>query len=218
MAYADRRSLRTRGTGIAGVVVVHVGLAALVMVGLSTSVTREIITGPFIARNIPATPPPPPPVDDPKPQKNKVQTPTYTPPIHDPLPRRDILETKPLPHVDEWPTDLFPLPKDPIPGLGTAKPVTASPRNDPGRWVTDSDYRTIWINKEMSGTARFTLDVDHNGRVSDCRITQSSGHAELDEATCALIAKRARFKPAKDGNGNLASGSYSSAIRWQLPD
>lgn len=218
MAYADRRSMRERGTGIAGVVVVHVGLATLVVVGLSTTVTKEIFSGPIIARNIPATPPPPPPVDEPKPQQNKVQTPIYTPPIPNPLPRKEILDAKPLPHLDEWPTELTISTERPVPGLGIAKPIAASPRNDPANWVTTNDYRTIWINKEMSGTARFTLDVNGDGRVSDCRITQSTGYAELDQATCALIAKRARFKPAKDGNGEDAAGSYSSAIHWQLPD
>lgn len=220
MAYADRRSLRERSTGIVGVVVVHAGLAALVVVGLSTSVTKEIFSGPIVARNIPETPPPPPPPDDPKPKPDQAQAETivFTPPIPNPLSRPDIMETKPLPPIiPDLPTELVPAPKVETPGP-KFKPIAATPRNDPGRWVTDSDYRTIWINKEMSGTARFTLDVDGAGRVSNCRITQSTGYAELDAATCKLIAKRAKFKPAKDGNGNAATGSYASSIRWQLPD
>lgn len=219
MAYSDKRSLQERGTGIVGVVVVHVGLAALVMVGLSTTVTKEIFSGPLPTRDYPDIPPPPPSDDPaPKPDKKAAETPAYTPPIPDPLPRPEFIETKLLPHVDEWPSELTIPPKQPIPGLGTAKPIAAAPRNDPGRWVTDSDYRSRWINEEMSGTARFTLDVDGNGRVSNCQITQSTGYAELDRATCTLIAKRAKFKPARDGNGNAATGSYSSSIRWQLPD
>lgn len=219
MAYADRRSLRERSTGIAGVVVVHVGLAALVVVGLSTEVTRQIFSGPLPTTEY-KDPPPPPPPDEPKPKPDQAQAETviFTPPIPNQLPRPDILENKPLPPIiPELPTEFVPTPKVETPGP-KFKPIAATPRNDPGRWVTDSDYRSRWINEEMSGTARFTLEVDGTGRVSNCQITQSSGHAELDAATCALIAKRAKFKPAKDGNGNPATGSYSSSIRWQLPE
>jgi protein TonB len=94
----------------------------------------------------------------------------------------------------------------------------AKPKNSPGEWVTDADYRSRWIREGLSGTARFTLAIDATGRVSSCTVTRSSGHAVLDTATCRLIERRARFEPARDDQGNRVAGSYSSAISWTIPD
>ncbi|HAU22142.1 MAG TPA: hypothetical protein DCS24_06025, partial [Erythrobacter sp.] len=107
--------------------------------------------------------------------------------------------------------------------LGTSafqaiQPAQATPRNDPGGWVTDADYRSRWIREERFGTASFRLEVGSNGRVSDCLITRSTGHTTLDRATCALITKRARFKPATNSSGKGIAGIYESSIRWVLPD
>ena len=57
-----------------------------------------------------------------------------------------------------------------------------------------------------------------DGRVSGCTITGSSGYSALDAATCALVIKRAKFQPARGGEGEPVAGSYSNAIDWQLPD
>ncbi len=100
----------------------------------------------------------------------------------------------------------------------TFAPVSAAPRGNAGEWITDSDYRSSWINREYSGVARFTLSIDARGRVNDCSITQSTGHAALDEATCTLLERRGRFEPAKDGNGDAVAGSYSSAVNWKIPE
>lgn len=104
------------------------------------------------------------------------------------------------------------------PGPSLADPVLARPRGNPGEWVTDADYRSRWIREGMSGTARFRLAIDPSGRVGECTITRSSGHAELDAATCRLIERRARFEPARDAQGNRVAGTYSNAINWKIPD
>ncbi|BDI60554.1 TonB family protein [Qipengyuania nanhaisediminis] len=98
------------------------------------------------------------------------------------------------------------------------EPVAAVPRGNPGRWITDDDYRPSWINRGYSGRAGFALEIDARGRVTDCRITRSTGHAALDEATCRLLERRARFEAAKDGSGNAIAGRYSSNVRWQIPE
>jgi len=73
------------------------------------------------------------------------------------------------------------------------------------------------LREEREGTTRFRLTVNADGRVSDCQITGSSGHADLDEAACKNLTRRARFRPALDANGNPTTGSYSNAVRWQIP-
>jgi protein TonB len=47
--------------------------------------------------------------------------------------------------------------------------------------------------------------------VSGCEITASSGNAELDAATCKYATSRARFAPAKDGEGQPTSGFMPTA-------
>jgi len=99
-----------------------------------------------------------------------------------------------------------------------ADPIAASPRGVPGTWITDNDYRTSWINRGFEGRASFELSIDTRGRVSDCRITGSTGYQALDTATCRLLERRARFNPAKDSAGNNVAGSYSSSVRWRIPE
>jgi periplasmic protein TonB len=95
-------------------------------------------------------------------------------------------------------------------------PVPPKARN--GNWVTDNDYRTAWINRAWEGTAAFRLTIGTDGRVKDCTITQSTGHDALDDATCTLVTRRAKFDPAKNDQGQTVSGSFSSAVRWQIPE
>lgn len=222
MAFTDRRNARDRGAGIAGVVVVHAGLAAILLAGLAVGEFTPPVDRPIIGIDLKDPPPPPPPEPKPERDPTPAQSTIVTPPIPDPLPQEPdfIHTTKELPPISD---EIFLNDLPTIKNLGHAvtpglKPVVAIPRNDPSRWVTDSDYKGRWALENMSGTARFRLEIADNGRVSDCRITKSTGYEALDQATCQLIAKRARFKPAKDEQGNATAGSYSSAIRWELPD
>ncbi len=70
----------------------------------------------------------------------------------------------------------------------------------------------------MTGKARFRLEIAADGRVTNCTITGSSGHSQLDAATCALVGRRAKFQPARGSEGEPVAGIYTSAIDWQLPD
>src|SRR4051794_40828901 len=58
----------------------------------------------------------------------------------------------------------------------------------------------------VRGKVGVDLSVEEQGRVIGCRITQSSGSASLDVATCNILRRRARFTPAMDSNGNAALG------------
>ena len=219
MAFADKKSLGTRTGGIAGAIAVHTGLAALLIAGLTVGGYVRTETGPLVANTFP-TPPPPPP--DPKPDQDKHQTEStiIAPLPPKPIPQDFAFKVDPVidpPYSDE--IRLHPLPPLDPPGVGSTRPATlATPRNHAESWVTDNDYKPRWVREGMYGSASFRLDVAANGRVENCRITRSTGHDALDKATCDLIAKRARFNPAKDGTGNAIAGSYSGAIDWVLPD
>jgi len=93
----------------------------------------------------------------------------------------------------------------------------AVPKGNPGSWATTNDYPSRALREEREGTSGFRVTVGPDGRVTDCQITSSSGHADLDAATCDNVRRRARFNPAMDGDGNPTTGSYSNRVRWVIP-
>jgi TonB family protein len=97
-------------------------------------------------------------------------------------------------------------------------PSRAMPRNNPGSWVSTDDYPSLGLMNEWEGTTGFQLDIGTDGRASECRITQSSGYSVMDNATCTIIRRRARFKPALDEKGNVETDAFSSRVRWALPN
>ena len=52
---------------------------------------------------------------------------------------------------------------------------------------------------QRSVSVEYYVNVD--GRVSGCRVDRSSGDAQVDAVTCALIEKRYRFRPSLDAVG-----------------
>ena len=230
MAYTDQPSGARRTTAIGGVVIVHAALGLALVTGLATKFVPAPPPGEFGGEQIPLDPPPPPPEPEPTTEvqpRDPAQPPIYTPhpPIELPAPRPPIDTTDRLPPpAPPVPTPAPPAPT-PIPSFSPTPapapsftPVAAKPANDPGAWVLTSDYRSSWLNRGYEGTATFRLSIGANGRVQDCTITRSTGHGALDEATCKLVMRRARFNPAKDDTGTIVAGNYSSAIRWQIPD
>ena len=220
MAYLDNRPRPSAGS-MAAVIAIHGAVGAALVLGLTVSGVIDDKERPLVV--IPIDPPKPPPPPEP------AATPTepassdpYVPPIPFPLPTKgpEIDTTKVLPS----PTPPRPIPgptalPDPLPSVTPSfTPVAAKPRNDPKRWVTTDDYRGNWIRQEMTGKARFRLEIAADGRVAGCTITASSGHPELDAATCALVTRRAKFQPARGSEGEPVAGSYSNAIDWQLPE
>jgi protein TonB len=84
--------------------------------------------------------------------------------------------------------------------------------------LRNSDYpRWAW-ERGIGGTVgvRFTITVD--GRMTNCRITRSSGHRELDSWTCDLLARRYRFAPARDENGAPVQADMIEYHGWDVRD
>ncbi len=96
-------------------------------------------------------------------------------------------------------------------------PKGAAPKGNPGNWATSNDYPARALREEREGTTGFRVTVGPDGRVTDCQITSSSGHSDLDQATCDNVRRRARFAPATDGEGNPTSGTYQNRVRWVIP-
>lgn len=94
----------------------------------------------------------------------------------------------------------------------------AVPKSNPGVWANTSDYPVRALAERREGTTGFKLSVDKEGNPSTCTVTQTSGHADLDEATCNNMMRRARFYPAQNGKGAPVAGEFSSRVRWQIPE
>ena len=95
--------------------------------------------------------------------------------------------------------------------------VPAMPAKTSGFWLGDRDYPSGALRRKEEGPVAFSLLIAPNGRVANCIITATSGSAELDEQTCAMMALRARFKPATDENAIATYGSYRGGLFWRLP-
>lgn len=229
MAYVDKGGQADRKTAIVGVAAIHAVIGTVLVTGLAGGVFAPTVTLPFEGEHIEVELTPPPPPDDVVKAEDVKQQSDTTIFLPDPIvplsPGDPPFETTPvLPPSGTEIIKLIVPPADP--GLGTAPPppplafdpVSASPRNNISDWVTTDDYRTSWINREMVGIVRFKVSVGTNGRVQDCQILASTGHTALDTATCKLVKRRAKFNPARNGNGDKVTGSFTRSVKWQLPD
>ncbi len=231
MAFLDQAKppLDQRSMAIVGGI--HVIIGTALVFGLAGPLATIIKDPILVARDIPTHPiEPPPPPERAKENTNNPIAPT---PIPAPVPDLPLIIESPisvedvvLPKFDD-----IALVPNPVTNPGTsAQPIpqpkpkpmfTASgpiAKNNPGTWASTQDYPRADLREGNEGVTRFILSVGTNGRVSACRITATSGFASLDKATCNLVSRRARFNAAKDTSGSKVSGSYSSSIRWVIPD
>ncbi len=109
--------------------------------------------------------------------------------------------------------------KSPAAGFAVLSAATSvSPKGDVSRWISLDDYPGSALREGREGTVGFRLAVGSDGKVFGCTITKSSGHGDLDEATCAGMTRRAKFDAAKDVSGAKVAGSYQSRVSWKLPN
>lgn len=214
MAYADQEMSGNRITAFVIVALLHLVLGYALVTGLAYEGVKQImkkVTTIDIKKDEPKKEPPPPP--------KKVAAP---PPIVAPPPKINVSVAPPPVQTVVTPP---PLPPPPIiappavvaPPPPRFQPKGAAPKGNPANWATTNDYPSRALREEREGTTGFRVTVGPDGRVTSCEVTSSSGSADLDEATCANVQRRARFTPAMDGEGNPTSGSYSNRIRWVIP-
>lgn len=90
------------------------------------------------------------------------------------------------------------------------------PTRGPVWYISEDDYPMEARRADQEGTARYELAVNEAGRPTSCTIIKSSGHKILDDTTCRLVQKRARFNPARDDAGNAVPGVYRHWVIWDL--
>ncbi len=80
-----------------------------------------------------------------------------------------------------------------------------------------SDYPSGALSRREQGTAAVRFWIGTNGKASDCRIVETSGSATLDQQTCDVITRRARYMPARVKSGEPVASIGFQRIRWELP-
>ena len=82
--------------------------------------------------------------------------------------------------------------------------------------IRDKDYPESARAAGHHGATDTDLAIAADGRVSACRVTGSSGDADLDAATCRLVLKRFRFLPARDAGGHAVAGEVQYTQDWDV--
>ena len=198
MAYADHSESSSRTISIVIVAIIHAVLGYAFVTGLGMKYVKKAAEQLNV---IDVKEEPPPPVVAPPPI---VQTPVMAPPIQ-------TVRTPP-PVFNPVPVAAPPPPAPPTVSKA------AGPKGDATRWFSSDDYPASALRAEAQGTTGMAFDIDTSGKVSNCRISQSSGNADLDETACRLMMRRGRFSPALDQNGSPIASSGTRRVTWRLPE
>ncbi|WP_114521073.1 energy transducer TonB [Altererythrobacter sp. ZODW24] len=227
MAYTDQEMSGNRIVAIVIVVLIHLALGYALVSGLAYSAVKKAVERvttvdveepeevpeeeePPPPEEVPDTAPPP-PVAPPPP----INVSTTPPPINT---TTTIPPPSPPARVIPPPAPPAPPAPPPAPPPPRFAPKDPTPRNNQGSWVTTNDYPRRALREGAEGVTRVRLSVGANGRVASCSVSGSSGNSELDAATCKNIQRRARFRPATNGEGNEVAGNFTMSVRWQMPD
>jgi periplasmic protein TonB len=241
--YRGTAEKKDRAKALAGVVLVHAALGALILSGLSVSTVSAAVER-LKTFNITETPPPPPIVEPPPPPR----------PDESSAPKDEAapanIRSRPTPVVA--PTPPIPLPIEQRirtaevrgpegldrtagaanvrgPGTGAggqglgfggggAGGTGTGAGYTPARRISkipDREYRRIVAASGMSrGTIGLTLKVERDGRPSDCRIARSSGNSGVDSLFCQLALQHVRFRPARDPEGRPVAQDITWYPDW----
>lgn len=82
-----------------------------------------------------------------------------------------------------------------------------------------SDLPKALRQAHRGGELELTYLVNIDGRVSDCRVTRSSGLPALDAQTCRIITERFHFRPSHDASGHAVPAYIIERHGWDAaPD
>jgi protein TonB len=218
---------------IAGVVVVHLCLAAIILSGLNVPEVRQAVEK-LTTINITPPPPPPPvqPPPKPVPKPQAMKRPEGTP----------AKKAEPSPVVAPQPKLPVPspVPAAKVAGMGTAATSGAASGNGtgaggagnglggggdttgftPARKITkipNREYRRLADSGMPAGSVAITIRVNPDGSVSNCRVVRSSGNSYADSLMCQLTIEYVRFSPARDASGRAIAQDVTFAPNWWRP-
>lgn len=224
MAYADRSAGGSRVVAIVLVSILLAGLGYAFITGLAYKYVKQAQAK---LESFDVTPPPPPPPPEAPPPPPQPQQQTQPPPVVTPPPLvRTPTQAPPIQTVTTIPPSAPPVPvaAPPVPAAPVAppppKPVVskqAGAKGNPNEWFTTDDYPSRSLSNGDEGVVTIKWDINESGRVENCVVVSSSGHAELDRVSCALMTRRGRYAPALDQAGNPIRSTQSRKVVWKVP-
>lgn len=228
MDYVTDKGWQERAKSMAGVIAIHAVIGYALVSGMGTDITKTVTAGFKVINVTPPLPPEPVPAEKPAEAVEEAAS-------------AENLRAAPTQIVAPKPEIKLkvesPVIAAPVAGPGNENIAGASDRAGPGFGsggqgdgyggggiVTGPRYlsgaitrrdipRSVWkAGNRGNVVVHFTVGVD--GRASDCRIRQSSGHPDLDATTCRLIEDRFRFEPARDERGRAVARPYGWLQEW----
>jgi protein TonB len=80
--------------------------------------------------------------------------------------------------------------------------------------LSDRDYPREAAAVNAGGTVAVSFRVRADGGVDSCRVLGSSGYAQLDGLTCALVERRFRYRPARNMAGEPIATTLRTTFTW----
>ena len=124
-----------------------------------------------------------------------------------------------------------PLPRGPRqPSTGAAAPELVAvpricqpfvepsgPHHSFERCFLTSDYPLSAFEAREQGVVAVRVEVSPQGRATACAVTQSSGSAALDAATCTLLERRISISTPSIRNPVPVATTITGQVAWTLP-
>lgn len=92
--------------------------------------------------------------------------------------------------------------------------VQAKPDTSPANWLSNDDYPSQSLAEGERGAVSIRLDIADTGKVTNCSVLVSSGFKRLDDQTCQVVMKRARYEPARSKEGAAIASLSLLTFRW----
>lgn len=196
--------------GIAAVV--HVLIGYLFITGLAVNAIK-IALNKIEAVNVKEEAPPP--DEPPPPPPKEMEIPPYVPPPEVSIQSESAPTITTQTTISQPEPPRYVAPAPPAPPAPPSVAPTAATAKGRGNVFSDDDFPDASRRAEEAGVTRVSYTIDETGKVSECTVTQSSGFARLDDATCKIIMRRFRFNPATR-DGRPVAERKTQPVRWQL--
>lgn len=215
MAYADHSQTGSRTVALVIVALIHVVLGYAFVTGLGMKYVKKAAEQLNV---IDVAEEPPPPEEEPPPPPPDQNVPP--PPVVAPPPIVQTQSAPPQVYTVPTPPPVYvpsPAPPPPAPPPPPRAAVRAKAKGNFNSLMSSDDYPSRALREERAGTTGFRLDIGADGRVTNCTVTSSSGHADLDAEVCRLMSRRARFNPAVGTDGQPMADTYPGRFTWVIP-
>lgn len=218
---------------LGGVAVVHVGLAAIILSGLTVHTVSQTVERlkSFDIREVPPPPQPPPPTqvsDKAKNEEGAAGKKALPTPVVAPQPRILVPFQPPVTAARIASTGSAATAGAATVGTGVGAGGSGTGLGGGGSGdfsgytparmlnkIPDREYRRISGGRIPWGSAKISFRVNSDGRMANCRIARSSGDSTVDSIVCDAAMKYLRFSVARDPEGRPVAQDMTYTPSWR---